>query len=117
MDHGAVCRASELRFSLPDPDRELAGVRLQQRIGLRPDEFGYDQAKRTWTLTLRRPPAWRVEYLLELRRSNGATELICDPHNPRTVPGAFGDKSVLECPDYRQPAWLTAKAAPGRWAE
>jgi enterochelin esterase-like enzyme len=117
MDHGAVCRESELCFGLPDPHRDLSGVRLQQRIGLKPDEFDYDEAAHAWKLRVTRPAAWRVEYLLELRRPGGETELICDPHNPRRVPGAFGDKSVLECSEYREPAWLRAPAAPGHWQE
>jgi enterochelin esterase-like enzyme len=32
---------------------------------------------------------------------------VCDPANPKRVPGAFGDKSVLECPEYAAPEWLT----------
>ena len=114
---GSVCDWNALRFRLADPERQLAGVRLYQRVGLRPDEFGYDEPARAWTLTVARPAAWRVEYLLELRRPDGDTELVCDPANERRVAGAFGDKSVLECPDYQEPGWLRATAAEGQWRE
>ncbi len=33
---------------------------------------------------------------------------FCDPQNPLRAPGAFGDKSVVEFPGYRPPAWLAA---------
>jgi enterochelin esterase family protein len=33
------------------------------------------------------------------------------------VGGAFGGKSVLECPEYTEPGWLHAPAAPGSWRE
>jgi enterochelin esterase-like enzyme len=107
----------ELRFRFADPDRRLAGVRLWQRIGLSPVEFGYDEAAGEWTLTVARPAAWRIEYLLELRGPDGSTELVCDPANERRVGGAFGDKSVIEFPDYVEPAWLRAPAAEGHWRE
>jgi enterochelin esterase family protein len=44
-----------------------------------------------------------------LRHPDGGTEEICDPGNPLRAPGAFGDKSVVEFPDYHAPAWLTAE--------
>ena len=42
----------------------------------------------------------------ELRHPDGWREEVCDPTNPRRAPGAFGDKSVVEFPDYRAPGWL-----------
>ena len=33
---------------------------------------------------------------------------FCDPQNPHRAPGAFGEKSVVEFPGYRAPAWLAA---------
>lgn len=116
---GAWCRADALMFRLPDPDRRLAGVRLLQEIGLPPDrlDFAFDEAERVWLLTLPRPAAWRVEYRLERRYTDGGVEQSCDPDNPRRVGSAFGDKSVVECPDYVEPAWLRAPAADGSWRE
>src|SRR5690242_16195823 len=117
MDGIGGCDAHEMRFSFADPGRRLAGVRLQQRIGLEPTEFRYTERERAWTLVAPRPRAWRVEYELELEHPGGNRETINDPGNPKRVAGAFGDKSVLECPDYAPPAWLTAPAAEGTWRD
>jgi enterochelin esterase family protein len=111
------CDAAELWFRLPDPDRAFAEVRLQQRIGLKATDFGYDERERAWTLTVPRPAAWRIEYQFELRHPDGRTETINDPGNPRRVEGAFGDRSVLECPGYAAPAWLDAPAVDGDWLD
>ena len=121
MDHavGTRCRADALTFRLNDPDRRLAGVRLLQEIGVPRDriDFAYDGVERGWRLSLPRPAAWRLEYLLEQRYPDGRVERICDPDNPRRVDTAFGAKSVLECPDYVEPAWLHLPPAPGSWRE
>jgi enterochelin esterase-like enzyme len=116
---GATCHDEALAFRLGDPDRRLAGVRLFQHAGLPRDalDFAYDEADRAWRLDVGRPGFWRLEYLLELHHHNGGTELICDPNNPRRVGGAFGDKSVLECPNYAEPAWLHQPGAEGTWRE
>ncbi|HEX8629277.1 MAG TPA: alpha/beta hydrolase-fold protein, partial [Catenuloplanes sp.] len=108
-----------LIFRLADRGRQLAGVRLFQHVGLPADrlDFGYDGADGGWRLEVPRPPLWRLEYLLELRHADGRTELICDPANPGRVGGAFGDKSVLQCPDYVTPSWLRLPAAAGSWRE
>ena len=52
------------------------------------------------------PEADRMEYLFELVYTDGRSELVCDPANPLRAPGPFGDKSVIEFPGYRRPAWL-----------
>jgi enterochelin esterase family protein len=101
-----------MTFRLADPEHELSGVRLQQDAGVtgtldfRPDADG-------WELAARRPPVARMEYLLELHRADGSTELVPDPANPLRVEGAFGQKSVLEFPGYCAPPWLSAPAEPG----
>src|SRR6266508_1921163 len=116
---GAQCRTDTLGFELPDPDRTLTGVRLIQHAGLSKDrlDFSYDEVGRVWRLTVARPPLWRLEYLLERRGHDGGTDVVCDPENPRRVGGAFGDKSVLECPEYATPAWLQLPPAEGSWRE
>jgi enterochelin esterase-like enzyme len=111
--------ADAVTFRLPDAGAEgpaLAGTRLLPALSLpeaKPDdlEFGFDDGE--WHLTLRRPPAWRMEYKLQLRHPEGEFEEICDPSNPLRVPGAFGDKSVVEFPDYLAPAWLAADKVGG----
>ncbi|HEU5108750.1 MAG TPA: alpha/beta hydrolase-fold protein, partial [Micromonosporaceae bacterium] len=108
MEEASGCDAGELWFRFGDPDRALGGVRLVQRIGIKTTDFWYDEQARAWMLAIPRPAAWRVEYQFELRHPDGRTETVNDHGNPRLVPGAFGDKSVLECPDYAPPAWLDA---------
>jgi enterochelin esterase-like enzyme len=115
---GATAGVDTMAFRLVDPQRRLAGVRLVQHAGIPGEvlDFGYDAG--VWQLVLPRPPVWRLEYKLELRHPDGGTEEICDPGNPRRVGGAFGDKSVLEFPDYREPGWLRLTATtPGTWQE
>lgn len=61
-----------------------------------------------WRLRVRRPDADRLEYLLEL---DG--DLCPDPENPLRAPGPFGEKSVVEWPEYEPPAWLDTPADTG----
>ena len=63
----------------------------------------------SWRLRFPRPPADRLEYLLEI---DGA--LVADPANPLRAAGPFGDKSVIEWPEYAPPGWLASTAAEGR---
>ncbi len=117
---GAAGRTDTMAFRLTDAARRLVGVRLLQHVGIPGEllDFTYDETSRAWWLVLPRPPVWRLEYRLELRHPDGGTEEICDPGNPRRVGGAFGDKSVLEFPDYREPGWLRLTATtPGTWRE
>ena len=65
-----------------------------------------------WQLDFPRPPVDRMEYLFELVSGDGDTELVCDPDNPLRAAGPFGDKSVVEFPGYRPPAWLRAAGGP-----
>jgi enterochelin esterase family protein len=61
-----------------------------------------------WRLTFARPEVDRLEYLLGVDGS-----FVPDPGNPLRAPGPFGDKSVVEWPEYRAPAWLASTADPG----
>jgi enterochelin esterase-like enzyme len=101
-------------FRLPDPDRRLSGVRLYQEVRIPAEllDFRYDGDG--WQLTVDRPAADRMEYLLELTHPDGNREIVPDPGNPRRVTGPFGDKSVVEFPGYAPPGWLAAPAPPGR---
>lgn len=111
----SVATAPELVFSLPDPEREFERVRLVADLYKRgaPPEFRLRRG--TWELRLARPAADRIEYQLELVRAGGKRELVRDPTNPRTAPGPFGAKSVLELPGYEPPVWLEdEEAEPGK---
>ncbi len=72
----------------------------------------FSREGRRWTLAFPRPDADRLEYLLELRDRGGDTELVPDPENPLRAPGPFGDKSVVEFPEYAPPEWVSDEEAP-----
>jgi enterochelin esterase-like enzyme len=61
-----------------------------------------------WRLTFPRPEADRMEYLLGV---DG--DFVPDPSNPLRAPGPFGDKSVIEWPEYTAPDWLDTIADAG----
>ena len=95
---------------LEDPNARYSAVRLSS--DLPPREFARHNGE--WRLELREPAVERLEYQLEVVHDDGATERLLDPGNPRTAPGAFGEKSVLLLPGYRPPRWLRAPRAEGR---
>jgi enterochelin esterase family protein len=98
-------------FTVVDRYRKLAGVRLVQDLGL--EDVAFIRARTVWTLRIARPPVDRMEYLFEVQDHNDHRATITDPRNPRRVPGAFGDKSVIEFPEYAPPAWLDVPVARG----
>jgi enterochelin esterase-like enzyme len=61
-----------------------------------------------WRLTFPRPEVDRLEYLLGIDGS-----FVPDPANPLRAPGPFGEKSVVEWPEYRPPEWLDSIADAG----
>jgi enterochelin esterase-like enzyme len=61
-----------------------------------------------WRLRFPRPEVDRLEYLLGVDGT-----FVPDPANPSRAPGPFGDKSVVEWPEYQPPAWLGSIADPG----
>ncbi len=102
-------------FSLPDADNTLVSVSLLQELQ-RPrlgPVFSRDENDVAWRLSFPRPAVDRMEYKLELVHKEGAREVICDPNNPKRAPGAFGDKSVIEFPGYRPPAWMESSHTDG----
>ena len=113
---GSWCGAGEIGFRVRDRGGRLSGVRLRPQVALPGDlAFTHDAANGCWELRLPRPAVRRLEYRLELRLPDGATETVCDPDNPRRAPGGFGESSVLWCPDYREPDWLGLPVADGTW--
>ena len=103
-----------MSFSLSDPAGALRGVRLWHEREISSPDLSYEfgRAPSAWTLRLPRPDVDRLEYQFELTEANGRTRLVCDPANPRRAPGPFGDKSVVEFPEYRPPAWLNGAGGP-----
>jgi enterochelin esterase-like enzyme len=96
-----------------DRGRRLAGVRLRSDLYKRGEPPAFRRVGGGWQLRLPRPPADRVEYLLELRHADGRSELVADP-SAATAEGPFGPKSVLVLPGYREPAWVHADVPHGR---
>jgi enterochelin esterase family protein len=97
-----------LHWRLPDPDRTLVAVRLQQHAGLDREAVGFTWDGADWVLELPRPPIDRIEYQLELHHADGRVETGPDPGNPLRAAGVFGQPSVLELPEYQPPWWLDA---------
>ncbi|MFN2490492.1 MAG: alpha/beta hydrolase [Actinomycetota bacterium] len=106
--------ATDVTFQLSDPDDALRGVKLHQEIQRPRVGPGFTKLPGTdlWHLRFPRPATDRMEYKLELERPEGGSEVICDPANPKRAPGPFGDRSVIEWPDYRPPRWLDDAAEP-----
>jgi enterochelin esterase family protein len=109
---GPIVDALGVTLRLQDRHARLRGVRLSQDIRIPGDLLDFGYRRGWWTLRVQRPAVDRMEYLLELRHPNEGRETIPDPANPLRVGGAFGDKSVIEFPGYRRPAWLDLPVAP-----
>ncbi len=107
----ATVEGEQLVFRMPDAERQLAGVRLQQDVRLPGDLLGFARDGGEWVLRVPRPQVGRMEYSFELQRADGSSAWVCDPGNDERVGGAFGDKSVLLLPGYQAPAW-TAEDPP-----
>ena len=101
MTGGPEVHADRVIFRLED--HGYAAVRLQQELERPRSGPPLRREDGVWALEYRRPQTDRMEYRFE---ADG--ESFCDPHNPLRAPGAFGDKSVVEFPGYRPPAWLAA---------
>jgi hypothetical protein len=71
-----------------------------------PRRVEFERRGRAWELTFPRPDADRFEYLLELVYRTGMRTFGPDPANPLRAPGPFGEKSVIEFPDYEPPEWV-----------
>ena len=108
---GPAVDADGVTFSLRDPTGRIGGVRLEQELGL---STGLDFTRRAgvWTLRLPRPAVDRMEYKFEIADHRGKRATITDPGNPLRAGGAFGDKSVVQFPGYREPDWLTMPRVP-----
>lgn len=100
-----VVDGAGVTFHLADPTRRYSAVRLEQEVGIR---AGLDFTRRagSWRLRVLRPPVDRMEYLLELTEGTDNRDTVTDPGNPLRAPGAFGEKSVVQFPGYREPAWF-----------
>jgi enterochelin esterase family protein len=103
---GPLVDATGVTFRLPDEHHRLTAVRLYLRAGIPADQLELKFRRGTWSLRIVRTHVDRIEYLLEVQHPHGGRETITDPTNALRVPGAFGDKSVIEFPEYQRPGWL-----------
>src|SRR6266511_322677 len=113
-DAGPLVSSDGVTFRLHHPPPDLAAAWLFQEVAmprggwsLEPDGNGGP-----WRLRFPRPAVDRMEYLIELLHGDGRSELVCDPANPLRAPGPFGDKSVIEFPEYRPPGWVVPAGPP-----
>jgi len=97
-----------VEFVVEEP--RLRGAALLHELR-RPRRIEFTRAGGAWRLTFPRPTADRMEYLLELAHRNGRSSVVRDETNPLRAPGPFGDKSVIEFPNYEQPAWVADEDA------
>jgi enterochelin esterase family protein len=114
LDPGPTVTEQTVTFRLADPEHTLAAVRLYQEVRVPGERLDLAHDGTAWVLELDRPDVDRMEYLFQVTDADGSTRSVTDPANPQRVPGAFGEKSVLELPGYRPPAWLSRPGPPGR---
>jgi enterochelin esterase family protein len=86
---------------------DLSGAWLFQEVAMPRGGWGFRPSADglAFELPFPRPDVDRMEYLFELVRDDGRSELAPDPGNPLRAPGPFGDKSVVEFGGYQPPAW------------
>jgi enterochelin esterase-like enzyme len=93
---------------LPDPEHRFDDVVLGQEVSRPRTGPPFEWRDGSWRLTFARPDVDRLEYLLGI---DGA--FAPDPANPLRARGPFGDKSVVEWPEYEPPHWLDSIADAG----
>jgi enterochelin esterase-like enzyme len=110
---GPEVASNGVRFRFQDDSGTIESVGLVQEVAwprsgpaLEPVGGGL------WEVSFERPPVDRMEYRFEVV-SSGSHSLVLDPANPLTAPGAFGDRSVVEFPEYVAPDWLALAAPAG----
>jgi enterochelin esterase-like enzyme len=106
-----IVRRDSVLFTVLDVDRALRRVSLAHEL-VRPRRIPFERRGNRFELELERPPADRLEYLLELERRNGGVELVPDPANALQAEGPFGPKSVVEFPEYEAPEWVADEDSP-----
>ena len=94
---------------LADPGHRYGEVVLGQELARPRPGPPFEWSDGAWRLTFARPEVDRLEYLIGV---DGSFEP--DPANDLRAPGPFGDKSVIEWPEYQRPAWLDSIADAGR---
>lgn len=110
---GPAVLRTRVVFRVSDAEHAVAGIRLYQEVRIPGQRLDFTPTAMGWELRVPRPAVDRMEYLLQLRAPDGGCHSIPDPANPLRAPGPFGDKSVVEFPEYSPPGWLTVPAPAG----
>lgn len=115
---GPIIESDNVTFRYSDSSGSAAHVSVRQEVAyprtgpsLSPGRDG------VWEGVLARPQVDRLEYRFEIVRTATEIETILDPANPLRAPGAFGERSVIEFPDYRPPEWLDSDPPRGEVSE
>jgi enterochelin esterase family protein len=95
-----------------DVDGTWTAVRLVTDLWKREPPRPFVRAGASWEIALPSMPVDRLEYMLEVERTDGSIERMCAPGAP-TAAQPFGGKSVYVTDSYREPAWLEADAPRG----
>jgi enterochelin esterase family protein len=106
---------SDVVLSFRAPSADVRAVRLRTDAFKRraPPEFRRRGRTRTWDIRLPQPDGLaRLEYALEIERTDGAIETVVDPENPLRASAPFGEHSVLELDGYARPVWIDDDEAP-----
>lgn len=95
---------------LDDPDRRWTSVRLDA------GPFSGPARRRAggWERTVDETHLVRLEYNFEVTDPRGRRRNLLDPHAPTIGNPPYGDKSVWQRADYREPGWLRAADPKGR---
>ena len=76
-------------------------------------DLDFEQVENGWELRIPVPEVDCLEYLFEVTRPDGSTEMVLDAGHRQSVDGAFGAHSWLALPTYVAPDWLTWTPAAG----
>jgi enterochelin esterase family protein len=109
---GPIVKTDGVTFRLKDPGPEVLGVSLYQEVMWPREGPQLNAAEGGYQVAIPRPPVDRMEYLFQYRHRDGHWELGPDPGNRKRAPGPFGEKSVIEFPEYQAPTWTTVAPYP-----
>ena len=101
-------RDDAVELTVADPTHAFHEVVLGQDVVRPRPGPPFEWRDGAWRLDFPRPGVDRLEYLIGIDGS-----FAPDPANPSRAAGPFGDKSVIEWPEYEPPAWLDSIADEG----
>ena len=105
-------------FRFDDREQDTESVTLVQEVAWPRTGPAFSRVGAArWEVGFGRPPVDRFEYRFEVVRGSGEHALILDPANPCRAPGAFGERSVIEFPEYRAPSWVASEVSGGEVLE